>query len=197
MTTAVISPDLEDLYTWAKDQGNLGIAVMFVRAMDSGRLTETIVTNATKVRTRQCAAQAPAPAEPVIAEPVKDETISTGVNPWPGIYTIEHAEGHSTFRVKVQPKGAKFAPEATLIQVLSGRDNTSDYTTFGFLRDGKVFPFRFALDMPRLLVDARNFLSNPESALVSKNCIRCNRILTTPESIAAGIGPECARKQES
>jgi hypothetical protein len=32
------------------------------------------------------------------------------------------------------------------------------------------------------------------SVLEESRCIRCNRKLTTPESIEAGIGPECANK---
>jgi hypothetical protein len=27
---------------------------------------------------------------------------------------------------------------------------------------------------------------------LSKRCLRCNRTLTTPESLERGIGPECA-----
>jgi hypothetical protein len=29
--------------------------------------------------------------------------------------------------------------------------------------------------------------------VLAKHCFKCNRLLTTPESIAAGIGPECAK----
>lgn len=32
------------------------------------------------------------------------------------------------------------------------------------------------------------------SVATAGHCVRCNRLLTTPESIARGIGPECAEK---
>ena len=31
--------------------------------------------------------------------------------------------------------------------------------------------------------------------LVSRHCLRCNRVLTTPESIESGVGPECAKRE--
>ena len=42
----------------------------------------------------------------------------------------------------------------------------------------------------------KKFVSNSRSyeLMASVRCIRCNRKLTNPESVVAGIGPECAGK---
>jgi hypothetical protein len=211
MNQATISISTDDLYTWAKGQGALGIAVLFVRAFENkAPLTPQLVAQAEKVRARQIADGKYVPVtehltrRPPVVETVQpaiftaeDETILAPArkrtNPWPGIYTVEHEEGHSTFRVKLQPSDAKFAPGATLIELLVGQDNTSDYSTFGFVRDGRLMPFKGFRSHETLLERANAFLRNPEAALVSKHCARCGHVLTTPESIAAGLGSECRR----
>lgn len=224
---AVISTD--ELYAWAKTQGNLGIAVLFIRAFDARSLTPQLIAQAVKVRDRQIAdgrlvvEPAPLPVRteritrrppamvPAVVEttqsslfttndesilPMRTETIRRAKpeNPWPGLYTVQHETGHTTFRVKIQPSDAEFAPGATLIEVLVGQDNTSDYSTFGFLRDGRVFPFKSFRSHEALLEHAHQFLRDPAAALSAKHCARCNRVLTTPESIAAGMGPECSKR---
>jgi hypothetical protein len=215
---AVIS--IEDLYAWAKTQGNLGIAVLFIRAYDARKLTPQLVNQAIKVRDRQIAdgrlVVEPAPYVPVTERitrrppanfvettqasllSVEDESISpkrsvTRENPWPGIYTVETDEGHTTFRIELQPSDAKFAPGSTVISLLVGPDNTSDYTSFGFVKSGRLRPFKAFRSHEGLIEKANQFLRDPEAALVAKHCARCNRVLTTPESIAAGLGPECRR----
>ena len=114
----------------------------------------------------------------------------------PGTYTLETAQGHRTFRIRVQRTNAKFAPGRTLIEYLSGADNEGDYTGFGFINQGSVLkPWkRFEEGNTALLADAREFLAHPERATAALNCIRCNALLTTPESLARGMGPKCASK---
>ena len=216
MNQATISTN--DLYSWAKSQGNLGIAVLFVRAFENNALTSQLVSQAEKVRDRQIAdgQYRPIPdgkyvtrteritrrppvatTEAEVAIVSKDESIlPKRTNPWPGTYTLQHEEGHTTFRVKVQPSDSKFAPGATVIELLVGQDNEGDYSTFGFLRDGRVFPFKGFRSHETLLERANEFLRDPEGdkVLVSKRCARCNRKLTTPESVLAGYGPECQSK---
>ena len=41
---------------------------------------------------------------------------------------------------------------------------------------------------------ASHFAAEGYQILCSSRCVRCNRLLTTPESITMGIGPECASK---
>ena len=206
MNQATISTD--DLYSWALTQGKLGIAVLFVRAFEANTLTPQLVLQATKVRDRQIAEGKLVPTVAATKAEVtvvsKDESIlpvqeslplapARRTNPWPGTYTLQHEEGHTTFRVKIQPSDAKFAPGATVIELLVGQDNEGDYSTFGFLRDGRVFPFKAFRSHETLLERANEFLRDPEGdkVLASKRCARCNRKLTTPESIEAGFGPEC------
>ena len=116
----------------------------------------------------------------------------------PGIYTMEdNRGGHVTYRIRVQGSEEDFAPGETIIEFLSGPDNTSDYTSFAFVKPGPrlVVWKRYRDEGHRYQVGgAEALLRDPSRAQVSRNCIRCNATLTTPESIAAGIGPTCAGK---
>jgi hypothetical protein len=222
MTNQATITDLsiEELRSWAEGQGNLGIAVLFLRAYGRDQLTDQLIAQARKVHARQVldGRITPAPrteritlrhpptipserlvcTNSIVGVSVEDETISAPArkrtNPWTGIYTMEHEDGHTTFRIKVQPSDAKFAPGATVIEVLVGQDNENDYTSFGFLRDGRLFPFKGFRSHLDLLDHANAFLTDPDATLVSKSCARCGRTLTTPESVLAGFGPECAKK---
>jgi hypothetical protein len=88
------------------------------------------------------------------------------------------------------------------VHLLTGPDNTGDYTYLGVIRDGAfrltgksrmtltaapVLALNFALRQLRtgVLPAALEFWH-------SGRCGRCARLLTVPESVAAGIGPECA-----
>lgn len=95
-------------------------------------------------------------------------------------------------------------PETYFVALLSGPENTDDYVYLGIIRAGEF----------RLTRKSRmNSQSIPVKAfgwtmaqLKSGNlpaeleiwhqgrCGRCGRMLTVPESIAAGIGPECAER---
>lgn len=115
----------------------------------------------------------------------------------PGIYTVETSDGHRTFRVYLQPMDEDFAPGETLLELLAGPDNTHDYKTIGFIKNGpRVNLFkRYRESGDRIAIQAANQLvADPESALVAKHCLRCNAVLSVPESIAAGLGPECIKK---
>lgn len=125
-----------------------------------------------------------------------------------GTYTIESPKGgHRTFRIKTQRDSSKFAPGERIVALLTGPDNTSSYTSFGFLRDdGTIKLFRkrdtdvfqnYAkmLRQFMLLGDDSQIARMGYKCLVSRCCRRCNKKLTTPESIEAGIGPECATKE--
>ena len=213
MNQAVIPTD--ELYAWARAQGNLGIAVLFVRHYEQRTLTPQIVAQAIKVRDRQIAdGRVVVKTERITRRPPVEQTTSaisvstqdesilpertvapvTRTNPWSGTYTVETDDGHRTFKVRVQPSDAEYAAGKTVISLLTGPDNEGDYTDFGFLRDGRLTPFRsFRVGHEQLLEAATAFLRNPDDALVSKSCGRCGRTLTTPESIERGFGPECSK----
>lgn len=119
---------------------------------------------------------------------------------WPGIYTMVDANGaHVTYRVRVQATTDKFAPGETIIDYLSGPDNTSDYTSFAFVRDGSLVVwkrFRLSEDVgvQHKIRGALALLRDPSRATVARTCIRCNALLTVPESLEAGMGPTCRSK---
>lgn len=115
---------------------------------------------------------------------------------------------HRTFRVRTQKDDAKFAPGERIVSLLIGPDNTSDYQGFGFVKDngwiilwkrnrtpqyeGLAKALRLA---SRALERGEDTFTTPRatySVQLSKRCLRCNRTLTTPESLSRGIGPECA-----
>lgn len=124
---------------------------------------------------------------------------STGIHD--GFYTVVGYHAHYTFRLVTNDADAAFAPGKQIISYLTGPCNESDYVAFGFVINGRLIVWkRFAQGYERIQAAARFLLSgNPGEhgkayALESGRCYICNRTLTTPESIAAGIGPTCAGK---
>jgi hypothetical protein len=116
-----------------------------------------------------------------------------------GTITVESPTGqHKTFDIRTQKPDANFAPGERVLALLAGPDNTSDYQGIGFVKPGGriVLWKRYRNgDMPAVV----KVLQHPEhyKKLGMKyhhegRCIRCNRKLTTPESIESGIGPVCA-----
>jgi len=133
-----------------------------------------------------------------------------------GRYTIESTVTgeHRTFWIKTQDQDAEFAPGKRVVSLLTGsqNDDPSCYTRFGFVDDrgihvwaSKAKPgapngsdghrwIQFADLLWTLALDGA-FSSWAEKGFrihQEGHCIRCNRVLTTPSSIAAGIGPICA-----
>ncbi len=136
-------------------------------------------------------------AAPVVsATPVvSPEATNADVEVWPGRYTLETSEGHRTFEVRRQDSDARFAPGQLILSFLSGPDNEADYTGFAFIANGRTLKVwkRFA-DNTSLVADAKTFLADPKAALESTFCGRCHAVLTVPESIERGFGPECYKK---
>ena len=118
-----------------------------------------------------------------------------------GIITVKSlATGdHRTVRVRTQPKDSKFAPGERVAQLLVGSDNTSSYKAFAFIgEDGTVRLFSKNRDS-KVFQWLKRFLETPEAfddkvvINFEGHCRKCNRLLTTPESVASGIGPTCAQ----
>lgn len=121
------------------------------------------------------------------------------------IFTVSNADGlYYTFNVvrKEFDSGARY-----FVNLLTGADNTSDYTYIGMLNQesGDVFPTRasrFTVGCTPMRVAKwairQVFLSKelPEGYAIQHagRCGRCGRMLTTPESIATGLGPICVEK---
>lgn len=57
-----------------------------------------------------------------------------------GDYTLITEDGHRTFKVETMADDSDFAPGDTVIAFLSGSDNTSDHTRFGFVKGTAAKP---------------------------------------------------------
>jgi hypothetical protein len=119
--------------------------------------------------------------------------------------------GHYTYRIRQalrRPHGLPLRNHF-FVDLLTGPDNTNDFTYIGTLEN---FPFggptfrttqasrmglgsKPALGLNYLLAHLRHGRL-PEDMIVRHEgrCGRCARVLTTPESIQRGIGPECWTK---
>ena len=87
---------------------------------------------------------------------------------------------------------------ARFVKVLTGSDNEKDYRYAGFIRDGE---FHYGGERSKIAAGAPSldafawFMLNLGSEQISVwhegSCSRCNRKLTTPQSIERGLGPTC------
>ena len=120
-----------------------------------------------------------------------------------GTFTIANPDGrHYTVRVRTQKAEAAFAAGQKVVAVMTGRDNEHSYTGVGFLSPEGLRPWRraegtilarVAAFAARILL-GRQALPPGYTLQESRTCIRCGRKLTTPESLALGLGPECAAR---
>lgn len=121
-----------------------------------------------------------------------------------GFYTVIHSNGdYRTFRVRTQKEHDRFMPGVQILGFLFGSNNEGDYENFGHLtkngEDVGVHLWKRFNDREDLLNDARVLVGDPNSARESYaeksgRCSRCNRTLTVPSSLHAGLGPECSKK---
>ena len=114
-----------------------------------------------------------------------------------------------TYKV-VKAKEPRNGKHAFFVSVLTGPENTNDYTFFSTIFKGDSLEFRHSdrggigADAPSAKAFAwfyrKVLIEDCDPATVnleiwhSGRCCRCNRKLTVPESIASGIGPECATR---
>jgi len=116
------------------------------------------------------------------------------------IFTVSNTKtgNHFTYRVC---KPGDSSPH--FVQVLTGPDNTSDYTFLGTIfneqtyRHGKKSPIND--NAPSEVAFKwiwQNFNRLPDCIEINHegHCGRCGRLLTTPESVESGIGPICKEK---
>jgi hypothetical protein len=122
-----------------------------------------------------------------------------------GYFTLVRDDSsHRTFRVggwKADTRSAD--PEAKIrwIVLLTGPVNTADYETVGFQREnGDVVLIRQYRNSAEVKAMIEVILCGAKAdrdgmrkayAVESGNCGICGRALTTPESVALGIGPDC------
>lgn len=142
---------------------------------------------------------APAPKPEPSTAPANLSVVPTGV------FTVVFDNGERV-TLKVARKGANSnLAGKTIVSYLSGPNNDADYTGFAFATDNPDNPlqvwsrFKQSPSLVKWLGAVACIMHDPAKAgsayaLESGRCCRCNRTLTVPESIEAGIGPECASK---
>lgn len=108
---------------------------------------------------------------------------------------------HLTFKVKASD--SKSNP-CYFVSLLTGSDNESNYTYLGTIFNRKEFRITKKSKITDNALSFKSFnfffnnvlsnrLNNNLSVYHSGICGRCGRKLTTPSSIEAGMGPECAK----
>jgi hypothetical protein len=118
---------------------------------------------------------------------------------------------HFTYKVRHKPNPANTGDSTPFfVSVLSGPDNWDNYQYIGFVPGTfSGFPTAGLVAGKKGRVDAPSFkalswaLDHLNRGTIPANlniqhegkCCRCARKLTRPESIEAGIGPECARQE--
>jgi len=122
-------------------------------------------------------------------------------------FTVQNVETGNRFTFKVKtPKGEK-SGDVFFVSVLSGPNNQENYSYMGIVNKEKSRFIR--TKNSRVGEDAPSYkgfnwlfgqvatgkeLPQKVEFLHSGRCGRCGRLLTTPESIKAGFGPECIHK---
>ncbi len=112
---------------------------------------------------------------------------------------------HLTYRVTL----CEDKPDFWFVSTLTGPDNTSNYTPLGTLREdhymsGLIFKRNAKSSIgeqatpavtARWFFDKLNKKALPSTLEVwhKGKCGKCARLLTTPESIEAGLGPICRK----
>ena len=113
-----------------------------------------------------------------------------------------------TFLLEQAPLKPGYEKPGYLAKILAGPDNTRDYRYVGFVyhgRDGRlrIKPGRSNGDAAVALDWFLGFVSTGTMDRFEKiaefwhagRCGRCGRLLTTPESVASGLGPVCAERE--
>jgi len=121
------------------------------------------------------------------------------------VFTVHNANNeHYTFKVTHKEASGKFQ-ETWFVNLLTGPDNTSDYTYIGMMdkacnfrltkgsklsEDSKpVKVFKWAMKV----IGGNSQLPEGYGIKHEGACGRCGRALTVPESLDNGIGPECMK----
>jgi len=135
-------------------------------------------------------------------------TVERAAKVFNGIYTIKSSKtgDHRTFKISTQSEKAEFAPGKRVVSLFTGSDNTADehYTGFAFIDDNGIAVWtkkqadglwtKYADMLWTLALDGAfsPWADKGYTIMGEGRCIRCNRLLTEPNSIKTGIGPICA-----
>lgn len=123
------------------------------------------------------------------------------------IFTVSNRVGERyTFRVTHKEGSARYQ-ETWFVALLTGPDNTTSYTYMGMLspNDGAVHltrnsrfndeskPVRVIRWVLEIVWNGGELPAGYKLQHEGR-CGKCGRMLTVPESIESGIGPECAKR---
>jgi hypothetical protein len=148
-------------------------------------------------------------AEPIERKPFADVTAAVAfLKAGKATATFESIKTGARFTFKVSapkdPDAQAQADELRFVSVLTGPDNTSNYSYIGFIRRGVFFYGRKSKigETAASVVAykwawswlAKGTLPNGLAIWHEGRCGRCGRTLTVPESVASGFGPECIGK---
>lgn len=114
-------------------------------------------------------------------------------------------EKRFTFKVKQGKKRKPHPDNPHFVSVLTGPDNEHDYEFIGTVFDRRRFQPSRRSAMPQTAPSVAAFAWIWERIAASRDiapavlyheghCGRCGRLLTVPESVSSGIGPECHKK---
>lgn len=109
--------------------------------------------------------------------------------------------GHRTLRIRTILDDGPLRGQR-VVELLTGPDNETDYTSFGFVIDGgRVSVWRRYRGeggqrsqwerLAALLMDPAHYQAKGAIYTVSGRCRKCNRLLTDETSCATGLGPVC------
>ncbi|MEU6362302.1 DUF6011 domain-containing protein [Streptomyces albidoflavus] len=113
----------------------------------------------------------------------------------------QDSDDYVTMRIRRQGAESKFRPGELIATYLSGPDNERSYTGFAHIDSrGRGWIWKKYADNARLREALASVLGDQKAAgeawaRRSKRCWKCALPLTTPESLDALMGRECARKQ--
>lgn len=122
------------------------------------------------------------------------------------IMTIQSNKTQKHFTYKIV-KNKKAEKEMYFVSLLTGPSNTSDYTFLGTIFGQGTFRHGSKSKIGAESLGAISFnwfvkrlhennITNQVNIFHEGFCCCCGRTLTTPESVAAGIGPECSKRRK-
>jgi hypothetical protein len=124
-----------------------------------------------------------------------------------GNATVTLVSGKTGTRFTYRVRSPEKIENLHFVSVLTGSSNENDYSYLGTIFSAKEFAHGKKSKIGKDATSARawawawNYLSKgqlPPNCEVwhDGRCGRCGRKLTTPESVAKGLGPECSKKVE-
>jgi hypothetical protein len=116
--------------------------------------------------------------------------------------TLRSAKTGTRYTYRVRASKDK---QVHFVSVLYGSDNVGDYRWIGIIKNGEFkVPGKTKMmpDDPRVVafmwthlhLTTKHQIPSQLEVWHEGRCGKCGRLLTVPESIANGIGPECAKK---